>query len=99
MSEEFYIKSDTTRQPLPSITGGVGGGSYFIGQTTIWQRLLGDLVADRVPHALMLCGPAGSGKLALAVAFARALLCEHPHEDVAWHRSWNIRTSTSPSPS
>lgn len=53
----------------------------FIGQTTIWQRLLGDLVADRVPHALMLCGPAGSGKLALAVAFARALLCEHPHED------------------
>ena len=29
----------------------------------------------------MLCGPAGSGKLALAVAFAQALLCQHPGED------------------
>ena len=53
----------------------------FIGQSAIWQRLLADLTADRVPHALMLCGPAGVGKLALAVDFARALLCQHPHED------------------
>lgn len=52
-----------------------------IGQTTIKERLLADLRADRVPHALMFCGPAGSGKLALAVAFAKALLCQHPHED------------------
>jgi DNA polymerase-3 subunit delta' len=49
----------------------------------MWQRLLADLQADRVPHALMLCGPAGSGKLALAVAFAQALLCQHPGEDGA----------------
>ena len=53
----------------------------LIGQAAIWQRLLADLQADRVPHALMLCGPAGSGKLALAVAFAQALLCQHPRED------------------
>ena len=52
-----------------------------IGQTTIKERLLADLRADRVSHALMFCGPAGSGKLALAVAFAKALLCQHPHED------------------
>ncbi len=29
---------------------------------------------DRLPHALMLCGPTGSGKLALATAFACMLL-------------------------
>lgn len=58
-------------------------GQYpsIIGQATTWQRLLSDLRADRVPHALMLTGPAGSGKLALAVAFAQALLCQHPQED------------------
>ena len=53
----------------------------FIGQKATWQRLLADLQADRVPHALMLCGPEGSGKLALAVAFAQTLLCQHPRED------------------
>ena len=52
----------------------------LIGQTAVWQRLLADLEADRVPHALMFCGPAGSGKLALALAFAEALLCQHPNE-------------------
>ncbi|MCR4995352.1 MAG: DNA polymerase III subunit delta [Bacteroidales bacterium] len=52
-----------------------------VGQSEIWHRLLGDLKANRVPHALMLTGPSGSGKLALAVAFAQALLCEHPLED------------------
>jgi len=29
---------------------------------------------DRLPHAMMLCGPVGSGKLAIAVAFACQLL-------------------------
>ena len=53
----------------------------LIGQDATWQRLLADLRADRVPHALMLCGPAGSGKLALALAFAEALLCQHPNDD------------------
>jgi len=55
--------------------------NMLIGQTATWNRLLADLAADRVPHALMLCGPAGSGKLALAVAFAQTLLCQHPRED------------------
>ncbi len=55
--------------------------STIVGQTAVRQRLLADLRADRVPHALMLCGPEGSGKLAIAVEFARALLCQHPRED------------------
>ena len=52
-----------------------------IGQTAVKERLLSDLRQGRVPHALMLCGPAGSGKLALAVAFAQTLLCQQPNED------------------
>ncbi|MBQ8936581.1 MAG: DNA polymerase III subunit delta, partial [Bacteroidaceae bacterium] len=52
-----------------------------IGQSSVKERLLEDLRADRVPHALMFTGPAGSGKLALAVGFAQALLCQHPGED------------------
>lgn len=55
----------------------------FIGQSAVWQRLLADLKANRVPHALMLTGPAGAGKLALAIDFARALLCQHPNDDAS----------------
>lgn len=53
----------------------------FIGQVATWDRLLSDLRSNRVPHALMLSGPEGSGKLALAVAFAQTLLCQHPLDD------------------
>lgn len=52
----------------------------IIGQEATWQRLMADFKAERVPHALMLNGPKGSGKLALAVAFAQALLCQNPTE-------------------
>ena len=52
-----------------------------VGQQATWQRLLGDLLSGRVAHALLFTGPEGSGKLALAVAFAQALLCQHPHSD------------------
>lgn len=55
--------------------------AFLVGQTATWQRLLADITANRVPHALMLTGPAGSGKLALAIAMAQALLCQHPNED------------------
>ena len=45
-----------------------------IGQKDVQQRLLQMVDEGRLPHALMLCGPAGSGKLALAVAFGCYLL-------------------------
>lgn len=51
--------------------------SDIIGQEEVKQRLLQDIEHDRVPHALMLCGPRGSGKLPLALALAQALLCEN----------------------
>ena len=40
------------------------------------ERLLQMVSEDRLPHAIMLCGPNGVGKLALAVAFASHLLGE-----------------------
>lgn len=54
---------------------------HVIGQSATIERLLTDVRADRVAHALMLAGPEGGGKLALAVAFAQALLCTAPHDD------------------
>lgn len=47
-----------------------------IGQEDVKERLLQLVRQDRVPHALLLCGPAGSGKLALAAAFACHLIVE-----------------------
>ena len=48
--------------------------SDVIGQEEIKQRLRRMVSEDRVPHAMMFCGPQGSGKMALAVAFASYLL-------------------------
>ena len=48
--------------------------SEVIGQKEAQARLMQLVEEQRLPHALMLCGPSGSGKLALAVAFACHLL-------------------------
>ncbi|MBM6991843.1 MAG: DNA polymerase III subunit delta [Prevotella sp.] len=47
-----------------------------IGQREAEQRLLQLVTEQRVPHALMFTGPMGSGKMALALAFASYLLGE-----------------------
>ncbi len=54
---------------------------YFrdvIGQDTVKQALLAQCSAGRVPHALLFSGPAGCGKLPMALALARYLLCSNP---------------------
>lgn len=53
----------------------------IIGQAETKQRLIAEWQAGRIPHALMLRGPQGAGKLGLAVAYATLLLCEHPQAD------------------
>ena len=47
-----------------------------IGQREVQERLMQMVNEDRLPHAIMLCGPQGTGKLALAVGFAKVLLSE-----------------------
>ena len=50
--------------------------SEVIGQEDAQRRLLQLVHEDRVSHAIMLCGPYGCGKMALALAFASYLLGE-----------------------
>ena len=45
-----------------------------IGQKEAQERLMQMVDEDRLPHALMLCGPEGAGKMALAMAFGCQLL-------------------------
>ena len=55
--------------------------SDVIGQEAAKQHLRQMIGEERIPHALMFCGPQGAGKLPLALAFAAHLLCEHPNPE------------------
>ena len=48
--------------------------SEVIGQKEAKERLMQMVEENRLPHAMMLCGPQGAGKMALAMAFACQLL-------------------------
>lgn len=50
-----------------------------IGQEDVKQRLSKLLDDGRVPHALLICGPEGTGKMAVAMTFACQLLRRHPN--------------------
>jgi DNA polymerase-3 subunit delta' len=50
--------------------------SEVTGQEKIIERLRQAVTSQRVSHALMLAGPEGNGKLALALAFAQFVSCE-----------------------
>jgi DNA polymerase III subunit delta' len=65
---------------------------------TPWTQIQADLSGDRLSHALLLCGPAGIGKLEFAEAVAGSLLCDQPAADgracgvctaCRWHASGN----------
>ena len=51
-----------------------------IGQEDVKERLRREAEEGRVPHALLFHGPEGCGKLPVALAFARYLLCSQPHD-------------------
>lgn len=56
--------------------------SEVIGQEEVKQRLLQMEQEGRLPHAIMLTGPVGSGKMALAIAFASHLLLKNANSKV-----------------
>ena len=55
--------------------------SEVIGQQDVKNRLMQMVTEQRVPHALLFCGPQGCGKLAMALAFASYLLGEREEEN------------------
>jgi DNA polymerase-3 subunit delta' len=52
-----------------------------IGQRTVKLRLTNSVKENRVSHAQLFLGPAGSGNLAMAIAYAQFLVCENKGED------------------
>ncbi|MFN0200746.1 MAG: ATP-binding protein [Bacteroidia bacterium] len=52
----------------------------IIGQKTAKLHLLETLRSGRFPHASLICGPAGVGKLATAIAIAQYMNCLQPTE-------------------
>lgn len=50
----------------------------LIGQHKVADSLRSAIRTDRYPHALLLLGPEGCGKLPLALAVAQYLLCQQP---------------------
>lgn len=54
---------------------------YVIGQQEALGRLQQLIDENRVPHAMLITGPAGAGKMAVAMMFARMLLTEGLDED------------------
>ena len=54
---------------------------HVIGQQEAQERLLQLEREQRLPHAMMLCGPQGAGKMALAMDFAAHLLARTPNDE------------------
>jgi DNA polymerase-3 subunit delta' len=52
-----------------------------IGQQKIKERLIHSVQEQRISHALMFTGPEGTGKLALALAFAQYVSCRNRGEN------------------
>jgi len=51
-----------------------------IGQEAVKQRLVASVQKNHVPHAQLFLGPAGCGKLPLALAYAQYILCPNRTE-------------------
>lgn len=54
-----------------------------IGQNKVADQLRSMWMHDRMPHAMLLIGPEGSGKLTLALALAQYILCDDRSEEEA----------------
>ena len=56
----------------------MSGDERFPWHVEQWRRLIAARQAQRLPHALLLCGPAGLGKTAFARRLGAALTCTQP---------------------
>lgn len=54
-----------------------------IGQEEAKQKFILEVREGRIPHAQLICGPEGTGKLPLAIAYARYLCCTNRGESDA----------------
>ncbi|MCQ2342304.1 MAG: DNA polymerase III subunit delta [Paludibacteraceae bacterium] len=52
----------------------------IIGQESVKQQLRLSVQKNRIPHAQLLCGPSGIGKLQLAIAYAQYIACQNRSE-------------------
>lgn len=57
--------------------------SEVIGQNDVWNRLMEMVQENKIPHAMLFCGPKGCGKFALALAFASYMLGEREESEGA----------------
>lgn len=56
------------------------GFDSVIGQREAAEIITSSARSGRLPHAIMVCGPSGSGKLPFAMALARYVCCNNPAE-------------------
>ena len=49
---------------------------WSLNQPRAWRVFESWIFADRLPHAILLCGPSGTGKRKLAIKIASVLLCQ-----------------------
>lgn len=70
------MSKDDQITAMPAIASGDPLPSWCI---PLWDVLAARAANGTLPHALLLCGPAGLGKRALAEAFVRARLCDAPN--------------------
>ncbi len=63
----------------------------LFGNDAVKERLGRAILSDRLPHALILSGPEGSGRRTLARLIAAALVCERKGEDVPCGKCENCR--------
>lgn len=61
-------------------TGKKGGFASVIGQQEAASMITQTMQVGRLPHAIMVCGPSGCGKLPFAMALARYVCCTNPSD-------------------
>lgn len=53
----------------------------IIGQEVAKKKLIQEVREDRIPHAQLICGPEGIGKMPIAIAYARYICCTNRSEE------------------